>query len=160
MPVFLRIEGIDGESTSEQHAGWHDVFSFSWGCSNAVSPGAGGGGGAGRSTFSDLNVVKPSGKGSPGLMVFCAQGRHLPAVQLEVTRYSGEREVVVQRYELQDCSISSFQVAGDGDSAPTESLSLNFTKIVYRQSYMLADGSVRTQFGNWDIRRSTGGWTP
>ncbi len=159
MPIYMKIDGIDGSVTDERYRGWHDLFSFSWGVSNATSGGGGGGGGAGRATFSDMSLTKPSGQGSPGFMVRCAGGRHFPTVKIVMLRTIEDREIEYQTYELEDCFITGYDVSGDGDSVPTESLSLNFTKIKFTQRF-LGDGSVRTQIGQWDLRRGTGNWTP
>jgi hypothetical protein len=34
---FLEIEGVEGESTSEEHKGQIEIISFSWGMSNSGS---------------------------------------------------------------------------------------------------------------------------
>ena len=46
--AFLKIDGIEGESTDKTHPGEIEIQSFSWGVSNTASGGAGGGGGAGK----------------------------------------------------------------------------------------------------------------
>jgi type VI secretion system secreted protein Hcp len=160
MPIYMRIDGIEGEVTARHYEGWHELFSFEWGLANAVASGAGGGAGVGKASFSDLSLTKPNGKGSPGLMIHCARGTHFPSVKIALTRSDGEQEWEYQSYDLQDATLTGFHMAGDGDSIPSESLSLNFTKIRYAQRYMLGDGSVRTQNSEWDIRRATGNWTP
>lgn len=157
MPIYMRIEGIDGASTGEHRRNWFDVFSFSWGETNMGVRGGGGGGGAGKVNMSDFNIAKPSGKGSPALFLFCANGRHLPAVQIEVTEVRQEEEMVMQRYTLNDCLISSYQTSGDGGGEPVESLSFDFGKITFVQTYFMADGSVRTQTAWWDVLRNQGG---
>ena len=45
--MFLKISGIDGESTDHKHKDEIEVFSWSWGVSQTGSTG-GGGGGAGK----------------------------------------------------------------------------------------------------------------
>jgi type VI secretion system secreted protein Hcp len=157
MPIYMRIEGIDGEVTNDQFPNWLEVYSFSWGESRPVSTTTGGGGAtSGRLEMSDFYVAKPSGKGSPKLMFACASGKHLPAVQIVETKAVDGRQVVVQRYSLTDCLITSFQVSGDGGSTPSESLSLNFTKIEFRQTYFNADGQGTFQTATWDLRSNSG----
>lgn len=158
MPIYMNIPGLQGESQSRGHENWFDVFSFSWGVSNPRGTGGGGGGGAGRASFSDLSIMKYGGKSSPLLMLACARGQLLPAVQLEVTVPRGENgDTVFQRYVLSDCMITSYEDAGDGSVMPTESLSLNFTKIDFTQHFFNNDGLDSTQEAFWDIRRNTGG---
>ena len=40
---FLKLDGIDGESDDRIHKEWIELSSFSWGESNAVGGGRGGG---------------------------------------------------------------------------------------------------------------------
>ena len=133
MPIYMHIEGIPGESQAEGHHNEFDIYAFSWGETNTRALGGGGGAGSGKVSMQDFHFTKPAGKSSPKLFLACASGRHLPAVQIVVTTLGNEREQNLQRYVLSDCIISSYQTGGDGDSRPTESLSLNFTKIEFSQ---------------------------
>jgi type VI secretion system secreted protein Hcp len=154
----MKFDGIDGDSTAEGFHGFFDVFAFSWGVSNQGTHAGGGGGGAGKVSMQDLHFVKQTGKSSPKLLLACCQGKHLPAVQLEVTRPSGEGgQNSYLRYKLENVMITSYQVSGDGGSAPTESLSLNFTKITYTQFVPRPDGTNDSENMNWDFSRNVGG---
>ena len=74
---FLKIDGIDGDSTSVQHKGEIDVQSWSWGVTQTGSSGGGGGGGgAGRAVFQDFHFVSRISKASPALFLACATGQH------------------------------------------------------------------------------------
>ena len=57
---FLKIEGVDGESTSEKHKGEIEIFSYSWGVSQqgGGSVGGGGGAGVGKATFQDFTLSR------------------------------------------------------------------------------------------------------
>ena len=160
MPIYMQFDGIEGDATAQGHERWHEVFSFSWGESLAVSGGGGGGCSTGRVNMSDLSVMKSSGKGSPQLMFACASGKLLPAVQMDVVLSAGEEPIVFQRWTLTNVLITSFQVSGSGGEAPTESLSLNYSKIKYEQAVRAADGSVRYQNAIWDLRANAGSVTP
>ena len=156
MPIYMKIEGIDGESHNPDFRGFFDVFSFSWGATNPST--VGGGCGAGRVQIQDVSVTKPCGKGSPKLMLACASGRHLPAVQIIDTIRRGELEEVYQQYKLSNCMITSYQVGGDGGSTPSESISLNFTKIEYKQILFGESGRPEgQQTAFWDQRTNSGG---
>lgn len=45
--LFLKIEGITGESQDANHKGWIGVDSFTWGATQPGNMATGGGGGAG-----------------------------------------------------------------------------------------------------------------
>jgi type VI secretion system secreted protein Hcp len=147
----MKIDGIDGESTDDKHKGWIDVMSFSWGASQTGGS-TGGGGGAGKVQFQDFHFTKHAGKGSPLLMLACASGKHMPAVQVVVTRDKGGKREEYLKITLTDVLISSYQQSGDSGGLPVESLSLNFAKIRYDQAVMRPNGSSEVQTATWDLK--------
>ncbi|HEX2879545.1 MAG TPA: type VI secretion system tube protein Hcp [Polyangiaceae bacterium] len=147
--MFLEIDGIKGESKDEKHKGEIEILSFSWGATNPTSD-FGGGGGTGKVSISDLSVIKPVDRSSTELFVHTATGKHIPEATLTLRKKSsdtGEPQEFL-KIKLNDILVSSVQQAGAGDSdRPTESISLNFTKI--ELAYQTEDGSVVT--GGYDI---------
>ena len=158
MPIYMNIQGIDGDSTNSQFPNWFEVMSFSWGESNAGTQSSGGGGGAGKVQFSDFSVTKRAGKGSPLIMVACASGKHLPAVQFAITTGRGrDQQNVFEQFKLTEVLVSSYQIGDDLGSNPSETLTLNFAKIEFDQTVNMADGSVTVQTGVWDTRTNSSG---
>src|SRR5215510_9641098 len=45
---FLKIDGVDGESSDDRHKGEIEIHSFSWGASNSGAFSYGGGAGSGK----------------------------------------------------------------------------------------------------------------
>src|SRR5687768_12512993 len=88
---FLKIEGIDGESTDDKHKGELDIQSWSWGVSNMGTAGHGGGGGAGKASFQDIHFSTHVSKASPKLMLTCATGEHIKKATL-VCRKAGKEQ--------------------------------------------------------------------
>ena len=54
---YLKLGGVQGESTERAQASSGEVLSWSWGASNASSAVAGSGGGAGKVSMSDLSAT-------------------------------------------------------------------------------------------------------
>ncbi len=156
MPIYMRIEGIDGSATAQGHERWIEILSFSWGASNEAGR-AGGGGGAGKVSVQDFHFAKTTDKASPKLFLACCKGNYVPTARIEVTELVGGREEPVQAYELENVLITSYQVSGDGSVVPSDSFSINYTKILYRQFFRLPDGSFDSAVATWDVRRNTGG---
>ena len=59
---FLKLDGIEGDSTDAKHKGELKLESFSWGLAQTVAPARGAGGGAGKAQFQDLSFVQRSGR--------------------------------------------------------------------------------------------------
>lgn len=130
--AFFKIDGVDGESTDKDHKGEIDVLSFSWGEANAVSSSGGGGAGAGKVSFQDLHFTSSTSKASPALMLACASGKHISNATLTLRKKGGKQNEFLV-IKLTDVFVSSYQTGGtagdQGDTLPTDDVSLNFAKI-------------------------------
>ena len=140
--MFLKLDGISGESADDKHKGEIDIMSFSFGVSQSGTQASGGGGGAGKASFQDLAVVKLADKSSPNLMLKCATGEHIKEATLTVRKAGGEQQEYY-KIKLSDLLVSSFQNTGsDGDAIPTETLSLNYAKIEFEYKEQNAQGAL------------------
>ena len=74
---FLKIEGVDGESTDDKHKGEIQLESWSVGGTNGGSFGSGGGSGSGKVALQDFHIVKKTDKASAKLLAACCTGQHL-----------------------------------------------------------------------------------
>ena len=129
---FLKIDGIDGDSTSVQHKGEIDVQSWSWGViqTGSSSGGSGGGGGAGRASFQDFHFVSRISKASPALFLACATGQHRKDATLTGERAGRAKGGTFLQYKLNDVLVTSVQQSDTaGGEPPLEQFSLNYSKI-------------------------------
>jgi type VI secretion system secreted protein Hcp len=123
--AFLKIEGVDGESTDEKHANWIEIDSFQWGMSRtAAAPGT-----VGKLEVSPFTVTKKIDKATPKLFLHCCMGDPIPSAMLELTRPEGPEEKPYLKIELSNCMISSYSLGGGSGQLPVDSFSLNFTKV-------------------------------
>jgi type VI secretion system secreted protein Hcp len=136
---FLKLDGIDGESTDKGHPNWIDIESFSWGVSQSGSTSGGTGGGTGKAVPADVSVVMPFCKASPSLFVKCATGAHIATATL-ACRKTGESQQDFLKINLTEILISSYEVGGAEDT-PFDKLSLNFAKIEFDYHLTNPDGS-------------------
>ena len=75
--MFMKIDGIKGESGDGKHPEEIDVLSWSWGMSQSGSAHMGGGAGSGKVNVNDLSFTKYIDKSSPDLYLSCCNGKHL-----------------------------------------------------------------------------------
>ncbi|WP_435020236.1 Hcp family type VI secretion system effector [Tundrisphaera sp. TA3] len=141
--MFLKIDGIEGESANAKHKGEIDIESYSMAAHQTGTFATGGGGGAGKASFSDITVVKKVDKSSPKLFEACATGKHIKSVVISVNKAGGQQEEYI-KYTLSDVLISGFQGSGSesSDSVPTESISFNFAKIEMEYKEQKSAGST------------------
>lgn len=158
--AFLKIDGIDGESTDDKHANWIEVLSYSTGLSQTASGSASTAGGATsqRADFQDFSIVKALDKASPKIAVACADGTHIKSVILELCRAGGDK-VKYMEYKLSNCIISSVRPGGSSagnETLPLEEVAFNYGKIEWTYTQQKrGDGSGGGQVAaGWDLEKN------
>ncbi len=150
---YLKIDGIEGESLDNDHAGEIEVLSWSWGASQPGSMAYGSGGGAGKVNMQDFSFSMRNGKASPNIMLACASGKHIKSAKLTCRKAGGEQEEYLT-FTLSDCLISSYQTGGSGGGdLPIESVSINFAKVEMQYKPQGSDGSLGSLVKTgWDLK--------
>ena len=129
--MFLKIEGIDGESADKGHKDEIDVLAWSWGMSQSASSQSGGGG-AGKVNVQDLSFTKYVDKSSPKLMEKIAMGEHISEISLTVQKAgSTSQEYLI--ITMKEVLVTSYSVGGSGgEDRLTENVTLNFAQIEFK----------------------------
>ncbi len=148
---FLKIEGIEGESTAEGHRGEIEILSYSWGASNSGGFASGAGGGAGKVNFGSLRLTTAGVSiASPSLFDVLATGKHLPTATLTLVKTDQGYDYL--KVTLSDVVISSYQTAGAAGQVPIENIRLNFAQIEYEYTPQNPDGSLGASVkAGWDL---------
>jgi type VI secretion system secreted protein Hcp len=155
---FLKIDGIEGESTDKKHGKEIDILSWSWGESNSGSSAYGGGGGAGKVSMQDFSFAMHVNKASPKLILACASGQHIKSGLL-TCRKAGKDQQEYLKIKFTDLLISSFQTGGSqGDVVPVDSITFNFAKIEYEYCPQKPDGTLDAKVPvHWSVKENVGG---
>jgi type VI secretion system secreted protein Hcp len=141
---FLKLAGIPGESLDDKHKDEIDILSWSWGCTQSGTMGAGGGGGAGKVTFADISFTAKLSKASPKLALACCTGEHITTPAILTCRKAGKDQQEYLTYKLTDFLISSYHTSGGGgsDIIPTDTFSINFGKLEMSYKHQTAGGTL------------------
>ena len=127
--MFIKIGDVKGESRDKAHKGEIDVLAWSWGCSNSGTAHVGGGAGAGKVNVQDLSLTKYVDAGSPSLILYCCNGKHLPEALLTI-RKAGENPLEYLTIKMTEVMITSVSTGGSGgEDRLTENITLNFAKV-------------------------------
>ena len=139
MSVFLFIPGIKGGATEKNHEGWVKVDSFQFGVGRNISMplGAATNREAGTPNVSEVHVTKSMDMAS--IELFGWSVAKFEAKKVKVDIVSTGRDDPFTTYALDNAVISGYSIAAAGDGMPTESISLNFTKIEERFVQVGAD---------------------
>ena len=150
--MFLKLNGIDGESADKTHAKEIDILSWSWGASQSGTMHMGTGGGAGKVNVQDLSIVKFVDSASHLLLKHCHSGAHIDEGILTVRKAGGTPlEYIV--ITMREIIVSSVSTGGSGgEDRLTENVSLNFAEFEYAYVPQKADGTgdAAKEF-KWDI---------
>jgi type VI secretion system secreted protein Hcp len=152
--MFLELEGVKGETLDKVYKGKNaiDVLSWTWGVSNTGTFHHGSGGGAGKANFQDIAITKFVDKGTADLMMFCANGKHIPKGTL-TCRKAGDNPLEYLKITMQQILVSSYATGSSaGDERTTETVSLNFAKV--KVEYFMQNATGGKETGGemaWDI---------
>jgi type VI secretion system secreted protein Hcp len=132
--VFLKLDGISGESADTWHAGEIELLSWQWGVSAAhPAPDA-----EDSAPFTEINVTKVTDCASTELVKACLTRRVIPSARL-TARQSSALDFI--RVIMTDVYIGHVLFAQSGDGHPTESVTLGFRAFSIEYIKAREDGS-------------------
>ncbi|MCB5205950.1 Hcp family type VI secretion system effector [Methylovorus mays] len=151
--IFLKIEGITGESQDSLHVNEIDVMSWSWKVEQSSSMLSGSGGGAPKATVHDLVLTHQIDRSSPALMTSCLMGKHF--VQAVITmRKAGGVPLPYFKLTMSDVVITNVEPYITS-GLHMETIHLSFAKV--KQEYLMQDktgGSAGVVTGAFDIKNN------
>ena len=160
--MFLKIEGVPGESTDDKHKEWIEVLSYSWGVSQPTNGAISSGGArsAERCDYQDFSIVKTLDKASPKLALFCSNGQHITEVILVLCRAEGDKPQYME-YKMTDVIISSVSVAGSAatEVLPVEEVTFAYTQIewTYTEHDPVSGKAKGDVKAHWNLETNSGG---
>ncbi|MFI5380601.1 MAG: Hcp family type VI secretion system effector [Tepidisphaerales bacterium] len=137
-PIYMNFGGITGDVTANGYIGDIQLLSFSWGVHNASN----------APVLQDTMISKTLDKASPKLLEASLIGQPQDVTIFFVNSVNGKLNTYAE-YVLTNVLVSGYSVSSSGDR-PTESLSLNFTKV----QFMSFAGTTTPVTTGWDV--STG----
>lgn len=142
--MFLKLDGIKGESTDDKHKDEIEIINFSWGAHSSSSIGsASTGGGVGKASFSDFSFNKKVDIASPKLALISARGEHIKTATISIRKSGGAAgQVDYQVYTLDTIYVTGLQITGDSSGEFYESLTLAPTKFKWEYKQQNAEGGL------------------
>ncbi len=154
--MFLKIEGLDGESVDSVHADEIDILAWSWGMSQSGTMHMGKGGGAGKVSVQDISVTKYVDSASHDLIRKCCNGAHFNEAVLTV-RKAGADPLEYLVITMKEVIVTSVSTGGSGgEDRLTENVTLNFKEfeVVYTPQEKDGSGGAAKDFA-WNIAENT-----
>ena len=167
LEIYLKLDGIDGESSVVGHEDETLVLSYEQGIDRPPAPPMGGGMATGRPNFSGVRFRKPVDVGSIPLLLACTMGSRIKNAQFafrksgagfdfyKVTLDDVAVVAIVQRAGVGEQYPLSFAAltAGADSAGILDEVTLAYTKIRWEYVPQKADGSLGTPIkGGWDAQ--------
>jgi len=142
--AFLNFDGIKGESQDDKHKDWIEIQSFNWELTQPATGPGGGGGTSAKPSITEITVTKKIDVASPQLMRSCATGQHIKTAILSCRTSDTNQDFL--KITFQNILISGFVQGGhagsEQETAPTEQISLNFSKLQLSYTPASPDGTI------------------
>jgi type VI secretion system secreted protein Hcp len=154
--IHIKIDGINGESTVNNHRDEVVVESWNWGVSNPAPVAGGGGGSTGRAIFADFTFTHRVDRASPLLWKTCATGQAIRTATLSVARSgpAAQDYLTIKFSEVRVTSVALADTALDTQPA-LESVSLGYAKVDYQYRPQNPNGSLGAAVAfKFDIKKN------
>ena len=150
----LKLEGVQGESTHAKHKDEIQLYSWSWGASNAANV-SGGGMAVGKGQAHDLHFTKKYDRSSPNISKNCASGKHFKDATISMSIAGGSQEDFLV-IKLKEVYITSHNISASAGGEVTDAVSIAYADIEYAYKPQKPDGSLggEVKFG-WDQRTTS-----
>jgi type VI secretion system secreted protein Hcp len=135
--IYMSFGKFEGDVTTSGFEKWIELSSFQWGVGRGI--GSAMSGQASRESsipsVSEVVVTKRMDKSSPKLWEDSVGGKLNSTVKIAFTTTSEGETKKFLEYEFTNTGLSGYSISSGGDM-PTESLSLNFTKVEWSLTSM------------------------
>lgn len=144
MPIYMKYDTIKGDVTAEGHADWIECNSFQWGVGRGISSPTGSSADreASAPSVSEITVTKNQDMATVKMLDAAFQGEGV-TVTIDFTKTDKGKLETYLAYTLTNTMISGYSLSSGGDR-PSESLSLNFTKVECKLTSMTATNADGT----------------
>jgi type VI secretion system secreted protein Hcp len=150
--LLLEIKDVKGNCTIQDHTNHIILNSFQHGVSLPMSMDqANTERTAGRPAFSEMMFSKMTDQSTPTLYTACTEGKKLGDAVIHIGRNENGKFMSLMKYTLSNAMVSNISTSGGG-GMPSDSFSLNFTKIKSEFTQQNADSTKKgtASFG-WDL---------
>lgn len=137
---YLKLDGIQGESTREGHANEIALQSWSWGASQQSTVSSTGGSGAGKVDLSNLSIMTEFDKSTPKFFKSICAGTHIKTGTLSAIKAGADGKLFL-KIDFKELFVTSVQ-ASAGNERPSVSATFSYNEIKIEYSEQKEDGTL------------------
>ena len=152
MALFLKYGSVEGDVETSGYEKWIDINSFQWGVGRGIASPVGSSADreASAPSVSEITISKNMDKATNKLLEESLGGEMNTEVQIAYATTGKDTVKEFIRYILTNTAVSGYSVSSGGDR-PSESLSLNFTKIEIKYTSLAVDESGNPASTNYNL---------
>jgi type VI secretion system secreted protein Hcp len=144
MAIYLKFGKVKGNVTETGHKDWIEVSSVQWGVGRGISTPVGSTANreASAPSVSEVTITKQMDMASTDMFMESVKGNKGEEVKIDIVS-TGNPPRVFCTYTLSNALVSGYSVSTGGDR-PSESISLNFTKLEFKYTPSTTENSQGT----------------
>lgn len=147
MGMYMKIDGIEGESKQKGHENWIDISAADWHFSNAAGgmPDSSGGRTGGEGVCGLLSIGMSGSSVIPTITQYCLMGTTTSKINIESVTAS-KSAVIYNSWELSDCAFNdiSFSDMGSGTSSMPVRITVSYSKFDFKLTTVTDAGASGT----------------
>ena len=116
--IFVKYDGVDGESQDAGHRDWIDGLAMEWGATRDVGGTIGQSRRRGAAVIDDVLLTFEYEKSTPKLAEKLLKGQLIPKLEIEFTATIGGVRQTYLKYELKNVALTSYDFSGYADGGP------------------------------------------
>ena len=142
--IFIKIDGITGESQDDKHTDWIEVASFTEGLSAPGSTGLGTGGAVGKPSFQPFGFATVQGKHTIDIKNKVFSGKHFDKVDVAFTKATGDGTTGQEYYtvKMEHVFVTSYSLSKGNDSVAYETFTIEAEKAEWEYKAQGSDGQL------------------
>jgi len=146
MSIFMKYDGITGESSDINHKGWMDVENIQWGVHRNITSGSSTQNDreSSNTEISDLMVTRHMDSATPMIFIesCCGKGKDV-LINLSKTG-AGSGSDIFMEYTLKNALVTNYQVSANSqdNTRPTETMTISFVDIEVKYTPYDEDGNA------------------
>jgi len=139
--IFLKLDGVEGESRVDGFAKQIEIMSFSHNVAMQVTNDVSNTERtSGRAHVGEMSLTKFVDVATPALNLNCCSGKMMSEAVLTLCRNDNETVLPFIIYTMSNVLISHISVSGGSGGKPVETMSLNFSKIKWEITTQKMEG--------------------
>jgi len=155
--IVLDIPNVSGECQLQGYANKITILSFNHGMTQPMTMDpTNQARTVGRCNVQDVSVTKMLDKSSVDIINAMCVSKNLGKTTLHILKAVGdtaEGQKEAMKYEMEDTMISSYSIGAGGGGEPTETFTLNFTKITWTYQPQEESGALSgNATTNWSLK--------